>query len=166
MDSHRKAWNVLNWNIRGLNEEDKQRAVRAKVQESVCDIFCIQETKMEVISPSFIKKLAPKRFNKFIASPSHGASGGLLMCWNDRSKQVLNNSLLLLKAQWESWKLTVLVRGMKGIISSIGFSIWTSLQMRTGWLLGTSIFTGPVKTETVQVAVSLIWTLLMRSSVI
>ena len=32
---------------------------------------------------SFIKKLAPKRFNKFEFSHSVGASGGILVGWNN-----------------------------------------------------------------------------------
>jgi hypothetical protein len=82
MNSQTRTWNVLNWNVRGLNDEDKRIAVRAKIEESACAIFCLQETKREAIDPAFMKKLAPKRFNKFAFSPSRGASGGILMGWN------------------------------------------------------------------------------------
>ena len=82
MNRHQKSWNVLNWNIRGLNDAAKQRAVKAKIEESACDVLCLQKTKMESVSP-FLKKVAPKRFRKFVFSPSLGASGGLLVGWND-----------------------------------------------------------------------------------
>jgi len=72
----------LNWNIIGINSEHKCNAIREKIDESDCAIFCIQETKREQFDHSFIRKLAPKRFNKFAFSPSEGASGRILMGWN------------------------------------------------------------------------------------
>jgi exonuclease III len=77
-----RSWNILNWNIRGINSEDKCTAVKEKIDESACAIFCIQETKRDHFDHSFLKKLAPKRFNKYAFSPSNGNSGGILMGWN------------------------------------------------------------------------------------
>jgi exonuclease III len=74
--SRNKSWNVLNWNIRRINNEDKQKAVRAKIEEGGCVVFCLQETKKENIDCKFLKKVAPKRFSKFAFVPSEGASGG------------------------------------------------------------------------------------------
>lgn len=51
--------NVLNWNIRRLNDDSKCLAVRWKIKESCCSIFCIQETKLDVVTTSYLKKLAP-----------------------------------------------------------------------------------------------------------
>jgi len=80
--SLKRSWNILNWNIRGINSEDKCSAVKEKIDESSCAIFCLQETKRDHFDHSFIKKLAPKRFNKYAFSPSVGHSGGILMGWN------------------------------------------------------------------------------------
>jgi exonuclease III len=67
---------ILNWNVRGLNDEAKQRAVRSKIEEISCTVFfCIKETKMSSIGHSIIKKLALKKFNRFTFAPSVGASG-------------------------------------------------------------------------------------------
>jgi hypothetical protein len=41
MDHNSRSWNVLNWNIRGLNEDSKCLTVREKVEES-CLFFSIQ----------------------------------------------------------------------------------------------------------------------------
>jgi exonuclease III len=71
-----KSWNVLNWNIRGLNGDNKKKAVRAKIEKSGCSVFCLQETKVENFDCSFLKKIAPKRFSKFAFVPSIGAWGG------------------------------------------------------------------------------------------
>ena len=40
-----KNWSVLCWNVRGLNSDARQRAVRQKLDESQCAIACFQETK-------------------------------------------------------------------------------------------------------------------------
>jgi hypothetical protein len=76
-----RAWNVLCWNIRGLNDKDKWDSIRNKIEESCANIFCLQETKREAIDLQFIRNFAPKRFDNFDFSPSVGASGGILVCW-------------------------------------------------------------------------------------
>jgi exonuclease III len=82
MDSNSKRnWNILNWNVRGLNSVHKSNAIRAKIHESSCAIFCIQERKTQRFESSTIRKFAPKHFNKFSYFPSEGALGGILARW-------------------------------------------------------------------------------------
>jgi len=76
-----RDWNVLCWNVRGINDSDKWDAIRYKIEESNAGIFCLQETKKESFDIRFIRKFAPKRFDKFDFYPSLGASGGILVCW-------------------------------------------------------------------------------------
>lgn len=76
-----RAWNVLCWNVRGINDKDRWNAVRNKIEESNANIFCLQETKRESFDIHYIRKFAPKRFDKFDFCPSLGASGGILVCW-------------------------------------------------------------------------------------
>jgi hypothetical protein len=49
-----RAWNILCWNIRGLNDKDKWDPIRNKIEESCANIFCLQETKREAIDLQFI----------------------------------------------------------------------------------------------------------------
>ena len=44
MDSTRQ-WKIMNWNLRGINSEKKWLALASKIEESGCDIICLQETK-------------------------------------------------------------------------------------------------------------------------
>jgi hypothetical protein len=63
MDNQARTWNILNWNnwnIRGLNFDDKCNAVHSKIEESSCVIYCLQETKRQYFDSSSINKLAPK----------------------------------------------------------------------------------------------------------
>jgi endonuclease/exonuclease/phosphatase family metal-dependent hydrolase len=76
-----RAWNILCWNVRGLNDKDKWDPIRNKIEESHANIFCLQETKKESFDLCFIRKFAPKRFDQFDFCPSLGSSGGILVCW-------------------------------------------------------------------------------------
>ena len=77
-----KSWNVLSWNIRGINSDSKLLAIRNAIDISGCSVLCIQETKWESFDLAFIKSFCPKRFDKFVFAPSIGASGGILTVWN------------------------------------------------------------------------------------
>jgi exonuclease III len=77
-----RNWTILNWNVRGLNSDNKCNVIRAKIEESACAVFCLQETKRCQFDNSTVKKMAPKRFNKFEFVPAEGASGGIFVGWN------------------------------------------------------------------------------------
>jgi exonuclease III len=81
MDKNR-LWEILNWNLRGINSEKKWLALSNKIDESGCDIICLQETKRESFDLDYIKKICPKKFNKFEYLPSVGSSGGIIVIWN------------------------------------------------------------------------------------
>ena len=82
MNSQCKSWNVLCWNVRGLNSETRQRAVRQKIHESHCAIACLQETKCASFDSRSVKSFCPKRLDSFAFAPSLGASGGIIVVWN------------------------------------------------------------------------------------
>jgi exonuclease III len=110
----RKSWNVLNWNIRGINSKDKCNAIRQKLDESNCVVYCIQETKREQFDHPYIRRFAPKRFDQFAYSTSQGNSGGILIGRNSSifSGQVLHNLKFAVTVKFKSrynndtWMLT------------------------------------------------------------
>lgn len=73
-----RSWNILCWNVRGINAAEKWSTICNKIDESNCEIFCFQETKKENFDSAFIRNFAPRRFDKFAFAPSVGASGGSL----------------------------------------------------------------------------------------
>lgn len=96
--SQNPAWNdvkanqiLISWRdigkylieISGLGDKVKWLALSNKIEETQCDIICLQETKKEIIDVSLIKKFCPKRINKFAYVPSVRASGGILIAWSD-----------------------------------------------------------------------------------
>jgi len=80
MDS--RHWNILCWNIRGINASDKWDAVRQKIEESACSIVCLEESKRSSFDAAYIRNFAPRRFDNYVFSPSVGLMGGLLVLWN------------------------------------------------------------------------------------
>lgn len=84
-----RNWNILCWNIRGINAEEKWESLKNKILESNCDIITIQETKRESFDLFYIKKFCPPSFDAFCFLPSVGASGGILVAW----KSALFNGL-------------------------------------------------------------------------
>jgi hypothetical protein len=78
-----RNWHILCWNIRGINATEKWDAVRDKIEESASSIICLQETKREMFDASYIRNFAPRRFDCFDFIPSIGASGGILVLWNN-----------------------------------------------------------------------------------
>ena len=93
-------WNILCWNIRGINNSEKWPLVRNKIEESLAAIICFQETKRGEIDLSFIRNFVPKRFDQFAYVPSEGASGGLLVIW-------VGNRFLGQLVQQESFGLVI-----------------------------------------------------------
>jgi mannosylglycoprotein endo-beta-mannosidase len=79
-----KSWNVLCWNIRGMNADTKLLSLRQKIEESGCQVFCVQETKKQNFSLADIRTFAPKHFDAFAFSPSRGASAGILVVWTSK----------------------------------------------------------------------------------
>ena len=77
-----RSWNILNWNVRGINSTTRWNDIRKKIDESACCIMTFQETKRDNFDIAYIKNFCPMRFNQFCFSPSNGNSGGLITIWN------------------------------------------------------------------------------------
>ena len=74
-------WNVLCWNVRGLNSPKKLLALSNAISSSGCSIICLQESKMQDFNASVLKTICPPRFDSFAFIPSIGASGGIITIW-------------------------------------------------------------------------------------
>jgi exonuclease III len=51
-----KQWNVLSWNIRGINSDKKWNAIRDRMDNNNCDVLCLQETKRESFDLAYLRK--------------------------------------------------------------------------------------------------------------
>ena len=111
---HNKSWNLLSWNVRGLNSDKKWNSIRNKIMESKSEIICLQETKKETFDINFIRNLCPLDFDSLEFLPSVGASGGILVVWKSNASMgqlIFKNSYAISieftsKINNDSWVLT------------------------------------------------------------
>jgi len=87
-NNNNRSWNILNWNIRGINEEDKCKAVKEKIEESVAVVYCIQETKRTSFDPFFVKNLLPDVSTNSFTPPLEGHQVALLWAGMSQSSRV------------------------------------------------------------------------------
>lgn len=71
-----KDWNILSWNVRGINSSWKWDSVKNKICDASCDVICLQETKKETFDAAFLKNICPISIDSFEILPSVGASRG------------------------------------------------------------------------------------------
>lgn len=74
---------ILSWNVRGLNNPAKRRAVQKAVQEFRCNVVCLQETKLSHVNSSLVREILGGSFgDSFIFLPADGTKGGILLACN------------------------------------------------------------------------------------
>ena len=120
MNNTNRSWNILNWNIRGINSKDKWLALRQKIDESDCNILCLQETKREIFDTTYLKKIA---LPDLINLPSYP----------------------LLELLGVSLWFGMALNSLEKLLHKIGFHFQCSLPVYSPTSLGLSlIFMGPV----------------------
>jgi len=104
---------ILIWNVRGLNSLSRQDSLRTLVDSSRSDIVCVQETKIAGISRRIILSALGSDFSDYVALPSAGASGGILIAWRHHIgvsgvQRVDSNSVTIqfAAADGQAWWLT------------------------------------------------------------
>jgi exonuclease III len=58
--SRQRSFNILVWNVRGINSQGKWDALRDKITESAASVVCLQETKREHFDSSYLRKFCPR----------------------------------------------------------------------------------------------------------
>ena len=67
--------NIVTWNVRGLNNRDKRLRLKNMIKDWRADIFCLQETKLELITAQIVRSLWRCQFVDWMFLGSMGASG-------------------------------------------------------------------------------------------
>ena len=75
---------LISWNVRGLNEVDKRLQIRNLLSSWKADIVCLQETKLEWITRGIVRSIWSCPYVDWLYLGSDGASGGILLIWNSR----------------------------------------------------------------------------------
>ena len=81
---------LLSWNVRGANDNNKRRIIKSFVKKQKVDLLCIQETKIQLMSEGVVKSLGAGRFLDWRALEASGSAGGVLICSDKRSIEILD----------------------------------------------------------------------------
>jgi len=75
---------LLNWNVRGLNDGACQDSVSELVRTTSATIVCLQETKMQVMDHNVVRRTARAKFvNSYIVLLVEQTRGGVFLAMNE-----------------------------------------------------------------------------------
>ena len=80
----------LFWNVRGLNSPARQDVVFQLVAMSGASVVCFQETKMQDIPYSVVRRCLGQDFDCFFFLPAIGTCGGILVAWKSSVVNIAN----------------------------------------------------------------------------
>ncbi|RVX18605.1 Transposon TX1 uncharacterized 149 kDa protein [Vitis vinifera] len=80
---------LLSWNVRGANDSSKRKVIKAMIRNQRVDLFYLQETKIQTMSEGVVRSLGSGRFLDWGAMDAHRSAGGILICWDKRTVEVL-----------------------------------------------------------------------------
>lgn len=75
-------FDVICWNVRGLNSAARCATVHELLSSTHCHIACLQETKLANIDGQLAAYLSGYRLDNFSFKPAAGTRGGILLLWN------------------------------------------------------------------------------------
>ena len=84
---------ILSWNIRGANDSSKRKVIKALLRSQKLDLFCLQETKMQVMSDDVARSLGTGRFLGWEAMNATRSTGGVLVVWDKRSLEMIDKEV-------------------------------------------------------------------------
>ena len=70
---------ILSWNVKGINDKDKRKVVKAFLRLQRADLVCLQETKCKLMSNLVVRSLGFGRFVNWGSVHSRGQAGGILV---------------------------------------------------------------------------------------
>ncbi|RVW53777.1 Transposon TX1 uncharacterized 149 kDa protein [Vitis vinifera] len=71
------------------NDSSKRKVIKAMIRSQRADLFCIQETKIQTMTEGVVRSLGSGRFLDWGAMGAQGSAGGILVCWDKRSLDLL-----------------------------------------------------------------------------
>ena len=80
---------IISWNVRGANDSDKRKVIKALIKSQKVDLVCLQETKMQEMSKKIVRSLGVGRCLEWRVVNSRGAYSGVLVFWDNRVLHLL-----------------------------------------------------------------------------
>ena len=78
------------WNVRGLNNSAKRKALRGFVDSVRAAIVCILETKLEVVDIYVILQCMGPNYDGFTYLPASETRGGIFVAWDTTRVRLTN----------------------------------------------------------------------------
>lgn len=75
---------ILSWNVRGVNESSKRSTIKSLIQKWKVDVLCLQETKVENWSTTWIQQIWGNRWADWATLEASGTRGGIIIIWDKR----------------------------------------------------------------------------------
>ena len=70
---------ILFWNVRGVNERNKRKLIKALISSQKVDLVYLQETKMTEMSLGVVRSLGVGRFLEWGALNAMGVARGVVV---------------------------------------------------------------------------------------
>jgi hypothetical protein len=96
---------ILSWNVRGMNELDKRLQIKSLLKGWKADIICLQETKLGLISNRIVRSLWGGQFVDWVFLGSNGASGGILLMWDSRVVEKMEDAVGQYSVSCKFWNI-------------------------------------------------------------
>ncbi len=93
--------NIVSWNVRGLNDGAKRMQVRSLLHSWKADIVCLQETKLLEVNQALIRSLWRGSFVDWFCMGLMGASGGILLMWDNRVVEKVEEAVGMFSISWK-----------------------------------------------------------------
>ena len=75
---------LLSWNVRGLNNPQKQEVCKNLLKEWKCDIVFFQKTKLSSLNSFVVRSLWGSPFLDWVVLDAVNTAGGVLLVWDKR----------------------------------------------------------------------------------
>ena len=80
---------ILSWNVRGANNKEKRKIIKALIKPQRVDLVCLQKTKIQEMNVRIMCILNVDRCQEWEAMNSRGIAGGVLVFWDNRVLQLI-----------------------------------------------------------------------------
>ena len=73
---------ILLGNVRGVNEREKHKVIKALIHSHSADLVCLQETKVHKMSTPLVRSMGVGRFLAWGVAEARGQAWDILVFWN------------------------------------------------------------------------------------
>ena len=84
---------LLSWNVRGANNPNKRNVIRNFIRSQRADLVCLQETKIQEVTPAVARSLGVGRLSEWRAVEAEGSAGGIMVYWDTRKLELVETEI-------------------------------------------------------------------------